>query len=223
MDPPDPSRPGPGEEPTFVSRAGTKLEHALREFALDVRGLVCADLGCHRGGFTECLLRRGASRVYAVDRGYGVLDWRLRNDPRVVVMERTNALHAPPPPGGVDLVTIDLGWTPQRHALPAACRWLRAGGRIITLVKPQYELDESRRHLLHDGALDPADAQRVFQAALERFGEWGVRTVAWTISPISGAKSSRRGRAGNREWLVLAVPCDGPAAARARAGRGGAT
>ena len=108
----------------FVSRAGLKVDHALRMFELDVTGFVCADFGCNVGGFTDCLLQRGAAKVFAIDTGYGVLDWNLRNDPRVVVMERTNALHAAKPQAAIDLIVIDLGWTKQRHAIPAALRWL---------------------------------------------------------------------------------------------------
>src|SRR5579864_3600866 len=98
----------------FVSRAGSKLDHALTTFVIDVSAKICADLGCSTGGFTDCLLQRGAAKVFAVDTGYGVLDWKLRNDPRVVVMERTNAMHVNLPES-VDLVSIDVAWTKQRH------------------------------------------------------------------------------------------------------------
>ena len=91
----------------FVSRAGLKLEHAMNVFGVDAAGLICADLGSNTGGFVDCLLRRGAAKVYAIDTGYGVLDWKLRNDPRVVVMERTNAMHAQLPKP-ISLVTIDI-------------------------------------------------------------------------------------------------------------------
>jgi 23S rRNA (cytidine1920-2'-O)/16S rRNA (cytidine1409-2'-O)-methyltransferase len=101
----------------FVSRAGLKLDHALTAFAVDVTGLVCADLGCNAGGFTDCLLQRGAAKVYAVDTGYGALDWKLRKDPRVVVMERTNAMHVTLPEP-VGFVCIDVAWTRQRRILP---------------------------------------------------------------------------------------------------------
>jgi 23S rRNA (cytidine1920-2'-O)/16S rRNA (cytidine1409-2'-O)-methyltransferase len=114
----------------FVSRGGLKLRHALGEFGIDPAGLTCADLGCSTGGFTDCLLRAGAARVYAVDTAYGELAWSVRTDPRVRVMERTNALHAEPPEGGVDLVVIDLGWTKQALAVPAALRWLKPGGGL---------------------------------------------------------------------------------------------
>ncbi len=117
----------------YVSRGGVKLEHALRTFGLDVGGLVCADFGCNVGGFTDCLLQHGAASVCAVDTGYGSLAWTLRNDPRVTVMERTNALHAEPIAAGVDVVVMDMAWTSQRHCLPAAVRWLRpnAASRIV--------------------------------------------------------------------------------------------
>ena len=103
----------------FVSRAGYKLDHALAAFAIDVKGLVCADLGSNVGGFVDCLLQRMAAKVYAVEKGYGVLEWKLRKDSRVVVMERTNAMHITLPEE-VALVTIDVAWTRQRNILPAA-------------------------------------------------------------------------------------------------------
>src|SRR5256885_13294789 len=109
----------------FVSRAGQKLEHSLDVVRIDVAGLICADLGCSTGGFTDCLLQRGAAKVFAVDTGYGVLDWKLRKDPRVVVMERTNAMHVELPEP-VQLVTIDVAWTKQRHILPSAKRLLKS-------------------------------------------------------------------------------------------------
>ncbi len=190
----------------YVSRAGLKLEAALGGFGMDVTGLCCADFGCHVGGFTDCLLRHGAARVYAVDTGYGVLDYRLRTDQRVVVMERTNALHCRPP-DAVDLVTIDVGWTCQRLVIPAALRWLGGpGGRIVTLVKPHYELDPSaRRSLLKDGVLAHAEARRVARRVVEGFEALGAQALAMMISPLGGAKSARKtGGIGNREYLVLA-------------------
>lgn len=197
----------PNPTPPYASRAGVKLEHALDEFGLDVAGLICADLGCHKGGFTDCLLRRGAARVHAVDTGYGVLDYRLRTDPRVVVHERTNALHLDPPEPA-DLVTIDLGWTRQRHAIPAALKWLAAGGRVVSLIKPHYELSEpQKRELLIDGVLAPDRADEVLQSVLDELANLGAEVLAVTVSPIGGAKSARRsGGAGNREHLVLVEP-----------------
>ncbi|MCX5658878.1 MAG: TlyA family rRNA (cytidine-2'-O)-methyltransferase [Planctomycetota bacterium] len=123
--------PGP-----FVSRGGLKIQAAIDAFALDLAGAVCADLGCNVGGFTDCMLQRGASRVFAVDTGYGGLAWKLRQDPRVTVLERTNALHFDPQSApdfsGCDLVSLDLGWTRQALALPAAMRWLKKGGTTIS-------------------------------------------------------------------------------------------
>ena len=127
----------------YVSRGGLKLAHALEQFALDPSGMTCADLGCSTGGFTDVLLKHGAAKVYAVDTGYGVLDWKLRNDPRVVVMERSNALHTPIPEP-VDLVVIDANWTRQAKILPIARSHLKPQGEIVTLVKPHYEFDAER-------------------------------------------------------------------------------
>ena len=129
----------------YVSRAGAKLAAALDAFSLDVSNWVIADLGSQVGGFVDCLLKRGAARVHAVDTCYGSLDWGLRNDERVIVMERTNALHASLPEL-VDLVTIDVGWTPQRLILPAANRLRWPEAPIISLLKPQYEASSSERH-----------------------------------------------------------------------------
>src|SRR5918997_6622076 len=141
----------------FVSRAGFKLDHALATFRLEVTGLVCADLGCNAGGFTDCLLRRGAARVYAIDTGYGALDWKLRKDPRVVVMERTNAMHATLPEP-VSLVTIDVAWTKQKHILPAARRMVAGDGWVVSLIKPHYEADPA---LLVRGVLPAAAVPEV--------------------------------------------------------------
>ncbi len=194
----------------YVSRAGLKLEHALREFKFDVTGLVCADFGCNVGGFTDCLLQHGAKQVYAIDTGYGTLAWKLRNDPRVVVMERTNVLHAKPQ-ATADVVTIDLAWTQQRLAIPAALKWLSATGRIITLVKPHYELTEpEKRELLRDGLLAHEDAQRVLKRVMAEMPAWGALPLAHTQSPLTGGKSSRKVKhenaigSGNIEFLVLA-------------------
>lgn len=181
----------------FVSRGGLKLRHALHEFDFDVRGVVAADLGCSTGGFTDCLLRAGAAKVYAVDTAYGQLAWTLRNDPRVVVMERSNALHAEPPEP-VGLVVMDLGWTPQRLAIPAALRWLAPGGRIVSLVKPHYEHKDAGGTLPRGGVLDEPDAERVVERVVAGLPGLGVRVLGLTRSPILGGAKA----AGNAEWLV---------------------
>jgi len=183
----------------FVSRAGFKLQHALEAFGVAVTGLDCADFGCNAGGFTDCLLQRGARRVVALDTGYGMLDWRLRNDARVDVRERTNALHAPAPSDGVDLVVMDLAWTCQRHAVPAALRWLRPNGRIITLIKPHYESQGTERKALVKGALPPAIAATVVERVLGSMPELGARVLADSPSPVIGG-------GGNSEHLALLAP-----------------
>lgn len=193
------------EERPYVGRGALKLEHALGAFALVVRGLTCADFGCNVGGFTDLLLRRGARRVFAVDTGYGALAWSLRNDGRVTVMERTNALHAEPPPETIDLVVIDMGWTPQRLAVPAALRWLtpEPHGRIITLIKPHYEVDkEDAKSLLVKGVLPDDMAERIAEQAAARAGEWGAQLLGLTRSPIRGG-AGKGNKEGNLEWLAL--------------------
>jgi 23S rRNA (cytidine1920-2'-O)/16S rRNA (cytidine1409-2'-O)-methyltransferase len=170
----------------FVSRAGQKLEHALASFGIDVRGMICADLGCSTGGFADCLLQRGAVKVFAVDTGYGVLDWKLRKDPRVVVMERTNAMHVEIPEP-VDLVTIDVAWTKQRHILPSAKRILKSGGEVISLIKPHYEADQS---LLRKGILPDEHLPTVLESVKADIDNAGLELIATVESPIKGAKGN---------------------------------
>jgi 23S rRNA (cytidine1920-2'-O)/16S rRNA (cytidine1409-2'-O)-methyltransferase len=192
-----------GESP-YVGRGGLKLEHALDAFAIDPSGLRCADLGCSTGGFTDCLLQRGASSVIAVDTGYGVLDYRLRQDARVTVLERSNALHVEPP-APVDLVVIDLGWTPQRLAIPAALRWLASEetGRIITLIKPHYEQSSEGGRRAPRGVLAPEDAEDIASRVYGSMPEWGAEPMGLTRSPITGGKGKSKG---NLEWLALLRP-----------------
>ncbi len=182
----------------YVSKGGLKLAFALDHFGLSVSGCVAADFGCHKGGFTDCLLQHGAARVHAVDTGYGVLDWKLRNDPRVVVHERANFLHWQPPEP-LDLVVIDAGWTPQRLSVPAALGALKATGRLLSLVKPQYEADRTElvRGVLPEERVE--GIMRTVRGALE-----GVATVCnEALSPVAGS-------GGNREvWLLLASPESG--------------
>jgi 23S rRNA (cytidine1920-2'-O)/16S rRNA (cytidine1409-2'-O)-methyltransferase len=192
------------DEPALASRAGLKLRHALETFALPVTGRTCADFGCNAGGFTDVLLRAGAAKVFAVDTGYGTLAWRLRSDPRVVTMERTNALHADRPEGGVDLVVFDLAWTPQRLAVPAALRWLRPGGRIVSLVKPHYELRDDQKSWLERGFLPHARVPEVVDRVRAEMPSLGAEVLTDTASPITGGKTAKRaGSPGNMEWLML--------------------
>lgn len=181
-----------------ASRAGDKLAHALWVFGVHTHGLVCADLGCSTGGFTDCLLQAAAERVYSVDTGYGVLAYALRTDPRVVVMERTNALHAHPPEA-CDLVVCDLSWTVQKHAVPAALRWLKPGGRIITLIKPHYERSAIDRHAR--GILSDEQAHAVAQQTLDAMPTLGAQVLASAPSPIRGGGGKHK--EGNLEWLAL--------------------
>ncbi len=184
----------------YVSRAGDKLQAALEAFGVDVGGAVCADFGCNVGGFTDCLLQHGARRVYAVDTGYGALAWTLRRDPRVVVMERTNALHAQPPEG-VDVVTIDVGWTIQQRIIPAALRWLkrdsagRSNGQVISLLKPHYELAKLQRRS-PAGTLDRHAACQLCRDICQRLTEAD-------LGPVAVMQSALLGKGGNVEFVLL--------------------
>ena len=180
----------------FVSRAGLKLDHALTAFAVDVTGLICADLGSNVGGFVDCLLQRGAAKVYAVEKGYGVLEWKLRKDPRVIVMERTNAMHVELPEA-VALVTIDVAWTKQRNILPAARRLLGGEGRVITLIKPHYEADKA---LLRNGILPAEAVESVVNRVKQDICAAGFDVTATVQSPILGGE-------GNIEVLALLGKC----------------
>lgn len=180
---------------TYISRGGDKLDFALEAFRVSPRGLVVCDLGSQIGGFVDCLLRAGARRVYAVDTAYGALAWHLRNDPRVVVMERTNALHVVLPEP-VDLVTIDVGWTPQARVLPHALGLLAPGGQILSLLKPQYEATPRERR---KGVVRPECWHAVVGRVLEEVLRMGVplRAVAPLPRPTPG---------GNREVFLLIRP-----------------
>lgn len=179
--------------PRFVSRGGEKLEAALVRFGIDVTGATAADIGASTGGFTDCLLQRGARRVYAIDVGYGLLDWRLRNDPRVVVMERVNARYLQSLPELVDLVTTDVSFISLGLILPAAARWLRPGGQIVALIKPQFEAE---RHQVGKGGVvrDPAVHHAVLEHVVEMAAESGLGLHGLMPSPLHGP-------AGNVEFL----------------------
>lgn len=185
----------------YVSRGGLKLEHALDAFALSVSGWVAVDLGASTGGFTDCLLQRGAARVVAVDVGQGQLAWKLRQDLRVTVMERTNAreLCAEAFPPGVlpaDLVTIDCSFISLRKVLPPALLLLRPGGRILALVKPQFEAGKREADKGAGVIRDPVVHQRVLDELQAFVSELGLRWVGVVESPILGP-------AGNKEFLAL--------------------
>ena len=210
--PADPNGLGQRQNPghSFVSRGGHKLRHALDTFSLDPAGLRAADLGCSVGGFTDCLLQAGAASVIAVDTAYGQLAWTLRQDPRVEVRERTNALHAEPPTEGVDLVVIDLGWTPQRLVIPVALRWVRPGGRIITLIKPHYEATDEEKSQMTKGVLPDELAESIAMRTadelsdLEAAPHTRLHTSGVVRSPLRGSpKKGKPEGVGNLEWLAL--------------------
>jgi 23S rRNA (cytidine1920-2'-O)/16S rRNA (cytidine1409-2'-O)-methyltransferase len=181
--------------PPFVSRGGIKLDFALDQFRLDVSSKVAADIGASTGGFTDCLLQRGASRVYALDVGYGQLDYRLRKDERVVVMERVNARYPISLPEKVDLATIDLSFISVEKVLPSVARLLKGDGYLLVLLKPQFE---AKRSEVGKGGIvrQPIIHARV----IGRFVAWavgqGFRVGGLVASPILGAE-------GNMEFFVL--------------------
>jgi 23S rRNA (cytidine1920-2'-O)/16S rRNA (cytidine1409-2'-O)-methyltransferase len=182
--------------PRFVSRGGEKLEAALEAFALDVREAICADVGASTGGFTDCLLQHGARRVYAIDVGRGILHWRLRQDPRVVVLESTNARHLQSLPERVDWVTVDASFISLTLILPVAVRWLKPEGGIMALVKPQFEA--GRRAVGKGGVVrDPAVHRRVLEEVLASLGASGLAPLGLIRSPLLGPK-------GNVEFLLWA-------------------
>jgi 23S rRNA (cytidine1920-2'-O)/16S rRNA (cytidine1409-2'-O)-methyltransferase len=182
------------ERPAYVSRGGSKLEHALSRFSYDPSGLSCVDVGASSGGFTDCLLQLGARRVYAVDVGYGILDYRLRLDPRVILMERTNARDLPPLPELCDLAVFDVSFIGVEKVIPAVCRSLKPAADLIVLLKPQFQA--RRQEAGKKGVVkDPL----VHAAVIGRFVAWsvqnGLRLLGLTESPLIGP-------AGNREFLL---------------------
>ena len=186
----------------FVSRGGLKLEHGLQHFKMDVAGCSAIDLGASTGGFTDCLLQHGAARVYAVDVGRGQLAWKLRHDPRVVVMERINARSLLPssfaaPFAPVDIIVIDCSFISLRKILPPAVALLRDSGKILALVKPQFEAGKAEADKGAGVIRDPSVHQRVLRE-LQDFvtNKLGLLWSGWVESPILGP-------AGNKEFLVL--------------------
>ena len=181
-------------KPPFVSRGGKKLDAALERFGIDVTGAVAADVGASTGGFTDCLLQRGAQRVYAIDVGYGQLHWKLRNDPRVVVMERTNARYLKSLPEPIDVVTIDVSFISLELILSAAVSWLTPDGQVVALIKPQFEAGP--QHVEKGGVVrDPEIHRRVLEDTLDTAAELDLGLHGLMPSPL-------RGPAGNVEFLA---------------------
>jgi 23S rRNA (cytidine1920-2'-O)/16S rRNA (cytidine1409-2'-O)-methyltransferase len=175
----------------YASRAGEKLEYALEQLNIDVSGLVCADFGASTGGFVDCLLQHGAGRVYAVETGYGVLDWNLRNNPLVVVMERTNAMHVDLPER-VDFISIDTSWTKLKNIVPNALKNLKTSGQLVVLVKPHYEADQN---MLEKGRLPDELIPQVLDKVKNELQSLGQDVLGEVESPIQGTKGK------NREFL----------------------
>jgi 23S rRNA (cytidine1920-2'-O)/16S rRNA (cytidine1409-2'-O)-methyltransferase len=192
------------EKPRFVSRGGLKLEPALIEFGLvDLRGKVCVDVGSSTGGFTDCMLTYGAEKVFAIHVGYGILHWKLRNDSRVVVMERTNARYVHQLPEPIDFVTIDASFISLHILLPVIKKWLGKGGDVVALIKPQFEAGR-KDAAKNDGVIRDHDVhRRVLTEIMQVCVETGFSVIGLTQSSIQGPK-------GNIEFLVhLAIDKEG--------------
>ncbi len=198
-----------GKEHPWVSRGGVKLAHALSEFSIDVSGLVAIDVGASTGGFTDVLLTNGAAKVYAVDVGHGQLDVKLRGDPRVVVMEETNARHLTAahfnsPQGGskvsgiFDLITCDASFISLKKVLPAALLLTKPKAQLVTLIKPQFEVGKAEASRGEGVIRDPALHQTVCDDIKDWIEGEGWRVIGITTSPITGP-------AGNKEFLLYAM------------------
>ncbi len=194
-----------GQACPYVSRGGLKLEKALRDFGVKPEGFVCSDSGCSTGGFTDCLLQQGASKVYAIDVGYGELDWKIRNDPRVVVMERTNIRYVTPEDLGekLDLSVIDVSFISLKIVLPAIKNLLKPGqGQVLCLIKPQFEA--GREKVGKNGVVrEPAIHQEVLDNFTALARELGFTILGLTFSPVKGP-------AGNIEFLGHLTLADVP-------------
>jgi 23S rRNA (cytidine1920-2'-O)/16S rRNA (cytidine1409-2'-O)-methyltransferase len=175
---------------TYVSRAGEKLEKALEVFDVNVKDKVCVDLGACTGGFTDCLLQKGAKKVYSVEKGYGTIEWKIRQNEKVVVMERKNALHVELPEK-VDIAVIDIGWTKQEKIIPKALELVSDGGVIISLLKPHYE---AQREELYKGKVKEDCLNNIVDRVVASLNTKVEQVVE---SPVVGSKG------GNKEYLML--------------------
>lgn len=180
----------------YVSRGGFKLEKALRQFAINVKDKVALDVGASTGGFTDCLLAHGAARVFAVDVGYGQLDWKLRNDPRVVVLEKTNIRYLEPGalPGAAELATVDVSFISLKLVLPRVKLLLVTNGEVVALIKPQFEVGKGK--VGKGGVVRSSDEHtRVIEEIKNAATNFGYKFLGVTESPLLGP-------AGNREFLM---------------------
>lgn len=184
--------------PRYVSRGGEKLEAGLEQFAVDPAGSVCADVGSSTGGFTDCLLQHGAAKVYAIDVGKGQLHWKLRQDPRVVVMEETNARNVSELPEKVSLVTIDASFISVKTLLPGIKVWLDEKGQLIALIKPQFEAGRQEASRGEGVIRDPEIHRRILSDVLGFTQQNGFGLLGLIRSPLVGPK-------GNVEFLLWAA------------------
>jgi len=175
-----------------VSRAGQKIEHAIQNFKIDVKNKICADFGCSTGGFVDSLLQNGAKKVYAIDTGYGVLDWNLRNNHQVIVMERTNALHVELPEK-MDIITIDVSWTKQKLIIPSALKNLKQDGIILSLLKPHYE---AKKKWYKGERATQALIDETIKQVKEELKQFEIKIHDIIKSPIIGKKG------GNIEYIM---------------------
>jgi len=183
-------------KPPYVSRAGLKLEAALREFNIDVTDKIALDAGISTGGFTDCLLQHGAARVYGADVAYGQVHESISSDKRVVLLEKTNVRHLDRLPELVDIITLDLSFISLLKVIPAVSQVLKPDGKIITLIKPQFEAD--RKDISRGGIVkDDAVHQKVIDKIITGMKEFGFESKGVIESPITGAT------AGNKEFLAL--------------------
>ncbi|HEX9013312.1 MAG TPA: TlyA family RNA methyltransferase [Anaerolineaceae bacterium] len=191
--------------PRFVSRGGEKLEAALAAFGCRVSGLVCADVGASTGGFTDCLLQHGAAKVYAIDVGYGILHWKLRSDPRVISMERTNARYVETLPEPVSFVSADASFISLKLLLPVIRGWFAAGvGEAVVLIKPQFEAGKSEVDRGQGVIQDVRVHREVLENTLRAAQESGYGVKGLVRSPLKGPK-------GNTEFLAwLSYPAGEP-------------
>jgi 23S rRNA (cytidine1920-2'-O)/16S rRNA (cytidine1409-2'-O)-methyltransferase len=189
-----------GSDLAYVSRGGLKLEAALQHFCLDVTAAICMDVGASTGGFTDCLLQHGSKRVYAVDVGYGQLAWKIRQNPRVIVMERTNAryLTADALPERVDLITIDVSFISLKIIVPAIIQFMKPNAAILALIKPQFEVGKGQ---VGKGGVvrDPQLHEQVIQTLADYFRGRQLKPESAYPSPVQGPK-------GNQEFFMLLRP-----------------
>lgn len=186
----------------YVSRGGLKLEKAIQTLGIDLTGLTCMDIGASTGGFTDCMLQNGASHVFAVDVGYGQLDWKLRNDSRVTNMERTNIRNVTPEDIGkpIDFISIDVSFISLKLVLPVAIQLLKPDGKILFLIKPQFEA--GREHVKKSGVVRESKVHKDVVNTVLAFAQAHQLSVSYlTYSPIKGPK-------GNIEFLAYAEKCE---------------